>query len=117
MRALWIILGALSIAPSAIAQPLPLSPGQPPLAGSLAARAVNGAQIAAAWCDSCHMVRQSRGSDIAAPFAVIATRRSPDDIRAFLARPHGGMPPISLSNGQIDDILALMRCYDLGSGP
>jgi mono/diheme cytochrome c family protein len=117
MRSAWIILGAVAMAFPAMAKPAATSAGPPPLAGSLVAHAVDGARLAAAWCDSCHMVRQDRGSDVAPPFAVIAMRRSPDDIRAYLARPHGGMPPISLSNGQIDDVLALMRSYDLGSRP
>ena len=78
-------------------------------AGSYAARAVDGAKIANKWCDTCHLVRHARGPDVAPTFAQIAVQRTPEQIRAFLAHPHGGMPPIELSNKQIDDVIAYMN--------
>ena len=82
---------------------------------SYAARAVDGAQIASDWCDSCHMVRPGSGTDVAPTFAQIAEERSPEQIRAYLARPHGGMPPIQLSNGQIEDVIAYLKSLNRGS--
>lgn len=83
-------------------------------AGSFAARAVDGARIASDRCYSCHMVRQSKGTNVAPTFAEIAVQRTPGQIRAFLANPHGGMP-IQLSNDQIEDVIAYMKSLNPGS--
>jgi mono/diheme cytochrome c family protein len=79
------------------------------------ARAVDGAHIAADRCDACHMVLQPTGTAAAVPFASIAVHRSSDQVRAFLAQPHGGSPFIALSAEQIEDIMTYMK--SLGAGP
>lgn len=94
---------------AAVAQGAGPMPMEPLAAGSYAARAVDGARIAGTWCYSCHMVTTGQGKDAAPTFATIAINRSPAEIRTFLARPHGGMPPIQLSSSQIDDIIAYMK--------
>jgi mono/diheme cytochrome c family protein len=107
MRALAILAAVMVMAVPALAaeQRLPM---EQLATGSEAARAVDGAKLSAQWCDSCHMVRGT-GSDVAPPFAVIGAKRTPDEVRAFLAKPHGGMPAIELSNEQISDVIAYMR--------
>ncbi|HLN25743.1 MAG TPA: cytochrome c [Patescibacteria group bacterium] len=113
MRALAILAALTVMASPALAQ-APARPVEQRLpmeqlaTGSYAARAVDGAKLSAQWCDSCHMVRGT-GSDVAPPFAVIGAKRTPDEVRAFLAKPHGGMPEIDLSNEQISDVIAYMR--------
>jgi mono/diheme cytochrome c family protein len=103
-----LFLGTLATAafPAAAQTSFSLEPLAP---GSFAARAVEGAHIADQQCDFCHMVLQGGREDAAAPFAVIAARRSPDQVRAFLARPHGGRPPVDLSAAQIEDIIVYVR--------
>ncbi len=113
MRVMILVLSALSaIGGGAVAAEMPM---ERLAADSYAARAVDGAQIASDWCDSCHMVRPGSGTDAAPTFAQIAEERSPEQIRAYLARPHGGMPPIQLSNGQIEDVIAYLKSMNRGS--
>jgi mono/diheme cytochrome c family protein len=69
-----------------------------------------GRELAERYCASCHVIGpgQGRGSDQAPPFRAIATRpvTTADSLHAFLLRPHGGMPPLTLSNEQIDNLAA-----------
>lgn len=67
-------------------------------------RASRGKDLANQWCASCHTT-PPQASDAAPSFAVVARRHPPEQIRAFLAKPHGAMPPLELSNEQIDDIV------------
>ncbi len=71
--------------------------------------AVEGGEIAARWCVQCHVLRQpAQGTDAAPTFAQIAQNRSDAQIRAFLARPHGGMPPLTLSAREIEAVIAYL---------
>ncbi len=106
MRLVLPIVAATLVLPAA---QTPRLPTERLAAGSYAAQAVEGARIANKWCDSCHMVQVGQGTDVAPTFARIAVQRTPEQIRAFLARPHGAMPPIQLSNKQIDDVIAYMH--------
>ena len=53
---------------------------------------------------------QNRGADTAPPFAAIANdpKRSPDALRAWLARPHPPMPNMNLTRTEISDIVAYL---------
>jgi mono/diheme cytochrome c family protein len=69
-----------------------------------------GAAMAEQLCTSCHVVSptQASGSDRAPSFAGIANLPGTNSgvLHAFLSRPHGLMPPLVLSNRQIDDVTA-----------
>ena len=71
--------------------------------------AASGGKLAAAWCSSCHATGAARrATDMAPPFVTIANDpvRTPTRLRVWLADPHPPMPNLSLSNIEIDDILA-----------
>ncbi len=68
-----------------------------------------GQSIAERWCSACHSIGPALGSDAAPPFASIAGMRAPDQIAAFLARPHGQMPPLDLTNEEIASVIAYMQ--------
>lgn len=79
----------------------------------LAARAdaSAGARMALQWCANCHVVNSS-GSGPSAPipqgppaFRTIAGRMNPDQLRAFLSRPHGAMPDLALTRAEINDLI------------
>ena len=89
-----------------------------PLLASLAgcpahADAVKGAQIAQQWCASCHLI----GGKPAGPvpqgppsFQMVAhSGMSADQLRAFLSRPHGAMPNLSLTRAEIDDLISYIE--------
>ena len=67
-------------------------------------RIERGKELAKQWCASCHTA-PPQASDAAPSFAAVAQQHPPGQIRAFLAKPHGTMPPLELSNEQIDDIV------------
>lgn len=91
------------------------------LAGSLAAAAASpglaadaaaGARLVNQWCVACHATDRSRAAADAAPsLQTIAERRggSPGWLRAWLAAPHPPMPNLTLSNREIDDIVAHLQ--------
>lgn len=71
--------------------------------------AAAGRQLAAKWCDSCHVVgsEQSRAASTGAPpFAVIARDKAvtPMGVRVFLQTPHDRMPDLHLDRNEIDDL-------------
>ena len=69
-----------------------------------------GKTVAETWCLPCH-ASGSRGpsSDVAPPFGWLVENRTPTAITGFLANPHGQMPNIQLSRGQIEDIVAYIE--------
>jgi mono/diheme cytochrome c family protein len=73
-----------------------------------------GADIAARWCAACHVVSPSgAGIDAAPSFPAIAHQRGTDEVRAFLAKPHGKpMRGFDLSNREIDDVVAYIATLD-----
>jgi mono/diheme cytochrome c family protein len=87
----------------------PGTPAAPAPAGRLTGDAGRGAAMARRWCRSCHVVDGAQSAaDTAPTFRSIARdpHKSPDYLRAFLARPHPPMPPLQFSRGEIEDFVA-----------
>lgn len=77
-----------------------------------AADAAAGARLVNQWCVACHATDRSRAAADAAPsLPMIAETRgaTPGWLRAWLAAPHPPMPNLSLSNREIDDIVAHLQ--------
>ena len=77
----------------------------------LAARAdaITGARLALQWCAACHVVNGG-GPSATVPqgppaFRLIAGYMNPDQMRAFLSRPHGAMPDLALTRAEINDLI------------
>ena len=77
------------------------------------ADAANGARLARQWCSSCHVLPGASQSEVPQgppPFAAVAKLgKTPDELRAFLTKPHGAMPDLSLSRSEIEDLLAYIQ--------
>jgi len=75
---------------------------------SWAADATQGEQLAHQWCASCHLLPGATQPVPQGPptFRDLAHHDTPDHLRSFLMRPHGSMPPLSLSRTEIDDLVA-----------
>lgn len=73
--------------------------------------AETGRQLARQWCANCHAVDGRTASDQAPPLEAIAKSPSatPDRIRAWLSTSHTNMPDLSLSQREIDAILAYLE--------
>ena len=77
------------------------------------ADAAKGEQIARQWCASCHVI----GGNPAGPvpqgppsFQMVAhSGMSADQLRAFLAHPHGAMPNLALDRAEIDDLISYIE--------
>jgi len=72
-----------------------------------------GKALAQTWCANCHMVTPGQAtatSDSVPTFMAIAARPNVtgDGLRAFLAEPHGRMPPLVLSRNDIDNMSAFI---------
>lgn len=72
---------------------------------------VVGRELAAKWCDNCHVVnaRQSNATSTGAPTfdAIAADKRiTPMSIEVFLQTPHARMPDLHLDRNEIDDLTA-----------
>ncbi|MFZ1990459.1 MAG: c-type cytochrome [Alphaproteobacteria bacterium] len=76
-----------------------------------AANAQNGLKLARQWCSSCHAVEtgQSPESDKAPPFSEIAARRDDKWIKTWLENPHPPMQGITLTHGEIADLMAYIK--------
>ena len=78
-----------------------------------AADADNGGRIAERWCAQCHIVSSDQKSaNIDVPsFDKIArsVEIDPRRIEAYLKVRHTQMPDMSLTRGEIDDLLAYIR--------
>ncbi|MCW5772936.1 MAG: c-type cytochrome [Rhodospirillaceae bacterium] len=73
--------------------------------------AAEGETLALRWCSSCHFVsakQQAHASDTAPSFASIAARpeASAGTLRAIIHMPYPRMPEITLSQPEVDDIVA-----------
>jgi mono/diheme cytochrome c family protein len=71
----------------------------------------NGKQIARVWCSNCHLIdREERKvtRDAVPTFSSIAHAKSTteESLATFLSMPHGGMPDLTLSRAQIQDLCA-----------
>jgi len=74
-----------------------------------AQQAADGLAIARQWCTGCHIVEPGgKGSDAARPFAEVANdpNFTKNGLRAWLADPHPPMPGLTLSNEEIDALMA-----------
>jgi cytochrome c len=80
---------------------------------SLAADLARGAQLARQWCSSCHVIGGPAPKTIQQgppSFRTVAqSRLTRDQLRAFLSHPHGGMPDLSLTRAEIDDLIAYIE--------
>jgi mono/diheme cytochrome c family protein len=74
--------------------------------------AIAGRAIAERWCAGCHLIDgAAETSDAAVPLAAIARRPRYDlnALAAFLTAPHGGMPDLSLTQREIEDLIAFIE--------
>jgi mono/diheme cytochrome c family protein len=73
-----------------------------------AADSARGGKLAKQWCASCHIVSsdQTRGADVAPPFASIAKHRgfTADRTAQFLMRSHPRMPDVHLTRDEARDL-------------
>jgi mono/diheme cytochrome c family protein len=72
---------------------------------------VAGRRLSETWCSSCHLVGPGSAGGVsngAPPFEAIARQKSTTalSLRVFLQTPHGRMPDLHFSQGEIDDIAA-----------
>jgi mono/diheme cytochrome c family protein len=77
--------------------------------GAARADAAAGARMALQWCAACHVVNGG-GPSATVPqgppaFRLIAGYMTPDQLRAFLSRPHGAMPDLALTRTEINDLI------------
>jgi mono/diheme cytochrome c family protein len=65
------------------------------------------------WCSGCHMEAAGVATDMIPTFGMIAdiAKKDPDELRAFLSKPHKPMPPLELDRTQIADFIAYFRQY------
>lgn len=68
---------------------------------------IGGRNLAERWCSPCHAT-SSRGSDATRSFEAIADSPAgePARMRRFLVDPHPPMPPMQLTQAQIEDLVA-----------
>ena len=69
----------------------------------------NGRVIAQVWCGNCHQIdpgAQSATHDATPTFSSIARKRTTTtaSLATFLKASHGGMPDLSLTRNEIDDV-------------
>ena len=78
-----------------------------------AADLANGDRLARQWCANCHLVRgaaqQSTQQGPPSLQAIADSGMPADRLRAFLSHPHGEMPDLALSRGEIDDLIGYIR--------
>jgi mono/diheme cytochrome c family protein len=69
----------------------------------------HGAQLAQQWCMACHVLPDHpEQTALQGPpsFREMARgAKTSDQLRVFLLKPHGAMPPLSLSRAEIDDLI------------
>jgi len=74
-----------------------------------------GAQLAQRWCVSCHVLSGNPAGPVPQgppSFPAIAhSGMTVDQLRTFLTRPHGGMPDLSLSRAEIDDLIQYIQTF------
>lgn len=84
------------------------------LAPALArADAAAGARLAGRWCASCHVIGNTPPARIQVgppSFPAIAKGKlTAAQLRAFLTKPHGSMPDLSLTRAEISDLVAYIE--------
>ena len=83
-----------------------------PAAPAQDVRAEAGLELARAWCSNCHLVEPGGSASDAAPaFETVANdpAKTEDGLRTWLADPHPPMPNLSLSEQEIDSIIAYLN--------
>ena len=76
------------------------------------ADATRGSQLARQWCASDHVTSGNPAGNVQQgppSFHTIAGARTADQLRAFLSRPHGAMPDLSLTRQEIDDLVGYIE--------
>jgi mono/diheme cytochrome c family protein len=72
-----------------------------------------GQQLAQRWCAACHIIGgaapQSAQPGPPSFHAIAESGKTPDQLRAFLTKPHGAMPDLALSRAEIDDVIAYIE--------
>jgi mono/diheme cytochrome c family protein len=76
--------------------------------------AQRGGALVEKWCLACHVLDASVASDQVPSFKSVAENpmKTSDYLRGFLARPHEPMPPLQLSNQDIEDVIVFIRGLD-----
>ncbi len=80
------------------------------MAAQIVGDAARGNEITAKWCVSCHLLDGQSGSDGAPPLRSVAARgaQTTGFFRNFLMSPHKPMPPLQLTNQEIEDVVAYL---------
>jgi mono/diheme cytochrome c family protein len=95
---MWALPLAAAAMPASAADPL--------------ADAENGRALARTWCVQCHAVERGerQRADGVPSFTALANEQhnTQDRLRAFLTRPHGRMPDLTLSRQERDDVIAYL---------
>ena len=77
------------------------------------ADAAAGERLANRWCAACHIV--GGGAPQSVPqgpptfHSIAESGKTPDQLRAFLTKPHGAMPDLALTRAEIDDVIAYIE--------
>jgi mono/diheme cytochrome c family protein len=73
--------------------------------------AARGRLIADKWCASCHGAGVGSATDQVPSFVSIARNigAKPEALRTFLRAPHQPMPPLQLSNQEIEDLAVFIE--------
>ena len=73
--------------------------------------AVRGQVIAEKWCANCHNISAESASDQIPSLPLVAMRQKgqPAVLRAFLRAPHKPMPPLHLTNQEIEDVAVFIE--------
>jgi mono/diheme cytochrome c family protein len=73
----------------------------------------HGEQLARRWCSSCHVIGEvPKGSVQQGPpsfRSVTEQGLTSRQLQAFLSHPHGSMPDLSLTRGEIDDLIGYIE--------
>lgn len=100
------LFGALIVAPLAAIQAAEVASQGAKLYGDV----TRGQEVVNRWCVSCHALGAPLDDRIPSlPALARNIARSEGAVRAFLMNPHEPMPPLEISNQQIEDILAYLR--------
>lgn len=77
-----------------------------------------GREIVGRWCASCHSTGGTQDDRIPS-FPTLAKNLAGNEraIRAFLMQPHRPMPPLEISNQQIEDLVAYLRSLATAAAP
>lgn len=78
-----------------------------------AANVAQGEQLSRQWCATCHVLPGNPGQTaLQGPPSFRDIARGPktaEQVKLFLANPHGAMPPLSLSRIEIDALVSYIE--------